>query len=179
MGPYFITRFVCSDGKECVCLTTVPTQALCNNFQVFELPSAFRNTRKLEQIIILKRLLFQNVKIMPKSQCPKIKGVIRNVLINADDIWKEVPRVMDKNDVVQVRCTLTCKPLAFQFSLKPESPYKSKVNLPIQKTSSFRYQGTCIDKSAYSTIQIIILANCVQCRDHLSCFARFGDICSI
>ena len=50
---------------------------------------------------------------MPKSQCPKIKGVIRNVLINADDIWKEVPRVMDKNDVVQVRCTLTCKPLAF------------------------------------------------------------------
>ena len=50
---------------------------------------------------------------MPKSQCPKIKGVIRNVLINADDVWKEVPRVMDKNDVVQVRCTLTCKPLAF------------------------------------------------------------------
>ena len=43
---------------------------------------------------------------MPKSQCPKIKGVIRNVLINADDICKEVPRVMDNNDVVQVRCTM-------------------------------------------------------------------------
>ena len=66
IGPYFITKFVCSDGKECVCLTTV-TQALCNSFQVFELPSVFRDIRKLEEIIILKRLLFKNVKIMPKS----------------------------------------------------------------------------------------------------------------
>ena len=77
-----------------------------------------------------------------------MKGVIRNVLINVDDICKEVPRVMGNNSVVQVRCTLTCKPLAFQFSLKPESPYKNKVNVPLQKTCSFRYQGIWIDKSA-------------------------------
>ena len=42
-----------------------------------------------------------------------MKDVICNVLINADDICKEVPRVMDNNSVVQVRCTLTCKTLAF------------------------------------------------------------------
>ena len=39
---------------------------------------------------------------MPKGQCPKIKGVICNVPINADDIRKEVPRVMDNNGIVQV-----------------------------------------------------------------------------
>ena len=74
---------------------------------------------------------------MPKSQCPKIKGVIRNVLINADDIWKEVPRVMDKNDVVQVRCTLTCKPLAFQFSLNLSHHIKTKLICQFKKLLHF------------------------------------------
>ena len=73
---------VCSsDRKQCVCLTchkkllegTVPEQALCNSLQVFELPSAFRDIRNLEKIIILKRFLFKYVAIMPKGQFRKSK----------------------------------------------------------------------------------------------------------
>ena len=38
---------------------------------------------------------------MPKGQCPKIKGAICNVPINADDISKVLPRGMDNNGVAQ------------------------------------------------------------------------------
>ena len=102
---------VCSaDGKQYICITchkkllkeTMPAQAVSNNLQIFEQPSRFRDLRKLEKIIIATRLLFKKVKIMPNGQCPKIKGEICNVPINADDICKVLPRGMDNNGVVQV-----------------------------------------------------------------------------
>ena len=102
---------VCSaDGKQYICIKchkkllkgTVPAQAVCNNLQIFKLPSRFRDLRKLEKIIIAKRLLFKKVTIMPKGQCPKIKGAICNVPINADGISKVLPRGIDNNGVVQL-----------------------------------------------------------------------------
>ena len=39
---------------------------------------------------------------MSECQCPKVKGAICNVTINADDIWKILSRGMDNNGVVQV-----------------------------------------------------------------------------
>ena len=102
---------VCSaDGKQYICITchkkllkvTVPAQAVCNNLQIFELPSRFRDLRKLEKIIIAKRILFKKVTTMPKGQCPKIKGAICNVPINADVICKVLPRDMDNNGFVQL-----------------------------------------------------------------------------
>ena len=39
---------------------------------------------------------------MPKGQCPKIKGAICNVPINADDIYKVLPGGMHNNGVVQL-----------------------------------------------------------------------------
>ena len=38
---------------------------------------------------------------MPKGQCPKIKGEICDVTINADDICRVLKRGMDNNGVVQ------------------------------------------------------------------------------
>ena len=52
---------VCSaDGKQYICITchkkllkgTVPEQAVCNNLQIFELPSRFQDPRKLEKILL-------------------------------------------------------------------------------------------------------------------------------
>ena len=76
--------------------------AVCNSLQIFELPSRFRDLRKLEKIIIAKRLLLKKVTIMQKGQCLKIKGAICNVPINADDICKVLPRGMDNNGNVQL-----------------------------------------------------------------------------
>ena len=99
-----------ADGKQYICIIchkkslkgTVPAQTVCNNLQIFELSSRFRDLRKLEKIIIAKQLLFKKVTIMPKAQCPKIKGAICNVPVNADDICKVLPGGMDNNGVVQL-----------------------------------------------------------------------------
>ena len=99
-----------ADGKQYICITcdkkllkgTAPEKAVCNNLQIFELPSRFQDLRKLEKIIIAKRLLFKKVTIMPKGQCPKIKDAVCNVPINADDICKVLPRGMDNSGVVQL-----------------------------------------------------------------------------
>ena len=100
---------VCSaDGKQYIYITchkkllkgTVPAQAVCNNLQIFELPSTFRDLQKLEKVITAKRLLFKKVTITPQGQCSKIKDTICINPINADDICKVLPRGMDNNGVV-------------------------------------------------------------------------------
>ena len=76
--------YICITCHKKLLKGTMPAQAVCNNLQILELPSRFRDLRKLEKIIIAKPLLFKKVTIMPKGQCPKSKGAICNVPINAD-----------------------------------------------------------------------------------------------
>jgi len=98
------------DGKEYVCTTChsklkkgkVPPQAVSNNLKIFDLPESISTLRRLEKNIIAKRILFKRITIMPKGQCPKIKGSICNVPIKADEICNVLPRGMDNNGVVQV-----------------------------------------------------------------------------
>ena len=112
------------DSKEYICITChsklkkgkTPTQAVTNKLQIFDLPELDSPLRRLEKIIISKRILFKRITIMPKGQCPKIKGSICNVPIKADDICNVLPRGMDSNGVVQV-------------ALKKKMNFKSNVYL--------------------------------------------------
>ena len=70
--------------------------------KICDLPERFSDIRKLEKIIISKRILFKKVTIMSKGQAPKMKGAICNVPINAADICNVLPRGMDNNGVVRV-----------------------------------------------------------------------------
>ena len=82
------------DDKEYVCKTChkkllknkVPCQAVANDLQIINLPERFSDIRKLEKIIIAKRILFKRITIMSKGQAPKMKGAICNVPIRADEI---------------------------------------------------------------------------------------------
>jgi len=69
----------------------IPPQAVSNNLQIFSLPESISTLRRLEKVIIAKRILFKRVAIMPKGQCPKIKGSICNVPIKADEISNVLP----------------------------------------------------------------------------------------
>ena len=98
------------DGAEYICRTChskllknkIPAQAVCNDLSICNVPERFSDIRKLEKIIISKRILFKKVTIMPKGQAPKMKGAICNVPINAADICNVLPRGMDNNGVVRV-----------------------------------------------------------------------------
>eukprot|EP00111_Clytia_hemisphaerica_P014081 TCONS_00041443-protein len=106
----FSYRVLSFDNKEYICKTCdkkllkkkVPPQAVANALQITNLPERFSDIRKLEKIIIAKRLLFKRITIMSKGQAPKMKGAICNVPIKADDICNILPRGMDNNGVVRV-----------------------------------------------------------------------------
>ena len=106
----FAYRVLSFDDKEYVCKTChkkllknkVPCQAVVNDLQVINLPERFSDIRKLEKIIIAKRLLFKRITIMSKGQAPKMKGSICNVPIKADEICNILPRGMDNNGIVRV-----------------------------------------------------------------------------
>ena len=106
----FYSRVKSFDSLEYICRTChskllknkIPAQAVCNDLRIFNLPERFSDIRKLEKIIISKRILFKKVTIMSKGQAPKMKGAICNVPINAADICNVLPRGMDNNGVVRV-----------------------------------------------------------------------------
>ena len=76
------------DGKECICKTChskaiqgrLPCQAVVNNLNVDDVPTELGNLKKLEQILIAQRIIFEKVIVMPKGQQRKIKGAINYVM---------------------------------------------------------------------------------------------------
>ena len=109
-GHIFQSRVFSINNKEYICKTCdskllrnkIPSQAVCNDLKVVKMPERFFNIRKLEKVLISKRLLFKKIAIMPKGQSPKMRGTICNVPIRADDVCNILPRGMDNNGIVQV-----------------------------------------------------------------------------
>jgi hypothetical protein len=64
------------DGKEYICKTChskcvkdiIPCQAIVSNLFVDDIPSELECLRKLEQILIAQRIVFEKIVIMPKGQ---------------------------------------------------------------------------------------------------------------
>ena len=52
-----------------------------NKSQLFNTPERYKDLRKLEKVLIARRLLFKKVSIMPKGQFSKIKGALCNAPI--------------------------------------------------------------------------------------------------
>ena len=105
------TKVKSFDGKIYICRTCdknlkknkIPCQAVVNKLHIMNLPNEFSNLRKLEKVLIAKRLLFKKISIMPKGQFPKLKGAICNVPVENVDISKFLPRRADSNGLVIVK----------------------------------------------------------------------------
>ena len=52
----------------------IPCQAVCNKLEIYQSPIEINDIRKLEKVIISKRILFKKIVIMSKGQAPKLKG---------------------------------------------------------------------------------------------------------
>ena len=99
------------DGKLYVCRTCnlklkkgkVPCQAVCYKLAVSCLPEQFKSVRKLERVLISKRLLFKKVKIMPKGQSPKLKGALCNISVEHVDVSSLLSRLADSKGLVTAK----------------------------------------------------------------------------
>ena len=71
--------------------------------KVSELPKEFRDIRRRERVLIVRRLLFKKISIMPKGHSPKLKGALCNVPIDVVDVCKTLSRPADSNGIVIVK----------------------------------------------------------------------------
>ena len=81
----------------------VPCHAVLNKLQIFDLPKEYSDIRKLEKFLVAKRLLFNKITIMPKSQFPKVKGAIYNVPIDSVDVSNLLSRQADSNGLMIIK----------------------------------------------------------------------------
>ena len=89
-------------GKE-LKKNCIPCQAVYNQLELCELPKGFRDIRRLEKVLIARRLFFKKISIMPKCQSPKLKGALCNIPIDVVDICNALPRSADSNGIVIVK----------------------------------------------------------------------------
>ena len=99
------------DGNFYICMicgkelkkNCIPCQAVYNQLELCELPKEFKDIRRLEKVLVARRLLLKKISIMLKGQSPKLKGTLCNVPIDVLDICNTLPRPVDSNGVVMVK----------------------------------------------------------------------------
>ena len=116
-GPYYMCvvsnrclyrRSVCTfkrdkfSGKK-LKKNCIPCQAVYNQLELCKLPKEFRDIRRLEKVLVGRRLLFKKISIMPKGQSPKLKGALCNVPVDIVDICNTLSRPADSNGIVIVK----------------------------------------------------------------------------
>jgi len=95
--------YICNTCDKKLLGKKIPCQSVSNKLQVSQLPSELRNVRRLERILIVRRIVFKKVTIMPKGQAPKLKGALCNIPIDINDVSNVLPRNPDSNGIILVK----------------------------------------------------------------------------
>lgn len=69
-------EYICKTCYSKAIQWRLPCQGIVNNLNVDDVPIELGNLKKIEQIIIAQRIVFEKVIVMPKGQQRKIKGAI-------------------------------------------------------------------------------------------------------
>ena len=78
-----------------------------NNLNVDDVPTELGSLKKLKQILMAQRILFEKVIVMRKGQQRKIKGAICNVPVNCDQICKILPRPPERSGIILLKLKKT------------------------------------------------------------------------
>ena len=91
----------------------LPCQAVTNNNSNYKsmfsclkkkaLPPQYNDIRRLEQVLISRRILFKKIAIIPKGQAPKLKGAICNIPIETEKVCNTLPRPSDDNGLILLK----------------------------------------------------------------------------
>ena len=96
------STYICKTcGKKCQKME-IPSQSVSNKLEVFDLPTEFQSIRKLERVLIAKRVLFKRITGLSRGQVEKITGTICNIPVDDIDIYNLLPRTADSTGLVIV-----------------------------------------------------------------------------
>ena len=116
-------NYICTACDEALPKNSVPCQAVANRLNVLELPKLFQDIRRLERLLVSRRILFKKVTVMPKGKSLKIKGSICNIPVSEVDVnCNMFPRPADSNGfiIVKLKSKLEYKGHAVFEAVKPD-----------------------------------------------------------
>ena len=95
--------YICLTCHKSVSKGKIPCQAVCNKLKVEAAPKVLQDLRRLEKVLISRRILFKKVAIMHgKGEFSKIKGNICNVPIETESVCNVLPRPVNNNGLTCV-----------------------------------------------------------------------------
>ena len=96
--------YICPTCDKSLQKNSVPSQAVANRLNVVELPKLFQGNRRLERLLVSRRILFKKVAVMRKGKSLKIKDSICNIpVLEVDVNCKMVPRPADSNGLIIIK----------------------------------------------------------------------------
>ena len=96
--------YVCITCHKSIIKKRSPCQAVSYKLDVEVAPKQLQSLRKLEKVLISKRIMFKKVAIMHgKREFAKIKGNISNIPAETDSVCYVLPRPVNNNGLVIVK----------------------------------------------------------------------------
>ena len=96
--------YICTTCDKELQKNSIPCRAVANKLNVAELPKLFQDIRRLERLLVSRRVLFKKVTVMPKGKSLKIKGSICNIPVSEVDVnCNMFPRPADNNGLIIVK----------------------------------------------------------------------------
>ena len=141
----------------------VPCQAVYNDMFADDIPTELSTLEKLEQILIAQRIVFEKTVVVPKGQQRKIKGAIRNVLVECDKICQTLPHAPESSGIIllKLKRKLQFRGHVYYQAVRPEIVLNAlnwlKANNELYKTITID-----IDKidSDLTTLEVTSIPEC-------------------
>ena len=98
----------------------MPCQAVSNKLEGYNLTTEIENIRKLEKILIAKRILFKKVATMPCEQMAKTTGTIFNIPVHNIDVTNLLPSTADSIVKVKPKCNVEYRGHVLFEAVRPD-----------------------------------------------------------
>ena len=151
MKSYDEKFYICETCHKHLHKNEIPCQAVCNKMALDPIPDELRHLKKLEKVLISKRLLFKKIAIMHgKGEFSKIKGSICNIPVEAANICNILPRPAALNGIIVVKLKQDVKNRGHVY-FEPVRPHIIYQALTYLKLYNKFYKDTSIVKGKEMT----------------------------
>ena len=116
--PDLFTDLKSADDRKYIC-HTCHLKAMKNE----EIPPELHHLRKLESVLIARRIIFQKIVILPKGQQCKIKGVVCNVPVDSGTTCETLPRPPNSTGILLLKLKRKLQYKSHQYfeSVRPQA----------------------------------------------------------
>ena len=96
--------YICETCHKHLIKNEISCQAVCNKMALSSIPDILKDLKKLDKVLISKRILFKKIAMMHgKGEFSKIKGSIYNIPIEVANVCNILPRPSVSNGLIVVK----------------------------------------------------------------------------